>query len=174
MGIGYGRNGKYFIKNGYEVDGIEYSEEAINIGRKFCPEINFIKGSVLDIDLDKQYDGIFCYSILHLFQKNDRQALLENCIKHCKENGIIVISCCSIKDKAFGIGEKIEENTFEIKQGKIIHFYNEEEIQNLHKKAKLIEYNYSAEIIETEERKEEYNMIYGIYKKIVDKSKNSV
>ena len=39
MGIGYGRNGKYFIENGYNVDGIELSNEAIKLGKEFYPKI---------------------------------------------------------------------------------------------------------------------------------------
>jgi len=122
MGIGYGRNGKYFINKGYNVDGVELSGEAIDLGKKFCSRINFINGSVLDIKLAKRYEAIFCYSILHLFRENDRKKLLENYVKHCIDNGILVISCCSTKDKTFGIGNKIEENTYEIKQGKYCIF----------------------------------------------------
>ena len=163
MGIGYGRNGKVFVDHGFIVDGVELSEEAIILGRQFCSEINFIGGSALDIKLDKKYDAIFCYSILHLFREDDRKKLLDNCIYHCVGGGLIAVSCCSIKDKTYGIGKIIEENTFEIKQGKIMHFFQEEEMVNLNKELKCIKLGYSLEEIETEERKEEYNMIYGIY-----------
>ena len=164
FGIGYGWNGKYFIENGYNVDGIELSNEAIKLGKEYCPKINFINGSVLNIDLDKKYDAVFCFSIIHLFQKNDRQNILENCIKHCKEDGLIAISNCSIKDKSYKIGNKIEENTYEVKKGKNIHFFNEEEMEFIYKKLENIEINYIIEEIETEEKKEENNMMYGIYK----------
>ena len=80
------------------------------------------------------------------------------------KNGLIVISCCSTKDKTFGIGKKIEENTYEMNQGKIMHFFTEEEIININKKLENIKFDYSIEKIETTERTEEYNMIYGIYK----------
>ena len=143
MGIGYGRNGKYFIDNGYNVDGVELSGEAIDLGKTFCSKINFIEVSVLDIKLTKKYDAIFCYSILHLFQENERKKLLENCINHCNNNGIIVMSCCSTNDKTFGIGNKIEENTYEIKQGKIMHFFNEKEMINLDSKLKNLKIGYS-------------------------------
>ena len=172
MGIGYGRNGKYFIENGYNVDGIEYSKEAIKLGKIFCPKINFIYGSALELELNKKYDAIFCYSIIHLFKKNEREILLKNCIKHCMKNSIIVISCFSIKDKSFGIGNKIGENTYEIKQGKLIHFFDEEEMINIDEKLKNIKIGYSTERIETNERKEEYKMIYGIYE--IKESKNCV
>ena len=164
MGIGYGRNGKYFIEKGYNVEGVELSKEAIHLGKTFCSEINIMEGSVLDIKLSKKYDAIFCYSILHLFQENDRRKLIDNCIIHCVDSGIIAISCFSTKDKTYGTGNKIEENTYEIKQDKIVHFFDEEEMVKLNKKLKNIKLDYSIEKIETEDRSEEYSMIYGIYR----------
>jgi len=163
MGIGYGRNGKVFVENGFIVEGVEISIEAILLGKQFCPQIKFTNGSVLDIKLDKKYDAIFCYSILHLFREDDRKKLLDNCIHHCVDNGLIAVSCCSTEDKTYGTGNIIEENTFEIKKGKIMHFYKEEEMSNLNKKLKCIKLGFSLEKIETEGRKEEYNMVYGIY-----------
>ena len=165
MGFVYGRNGKYLVNKGYNVEGVEYSKNAIILGKKFCSNINYIEGSVLDIKINKKYDVVFCYSILHLFTKNDRIKLIENCINHCKENGLIIFSCISIKDKTFGIGKKIEENTFEIREGKIVHFYCEDDIKNLHEKLENISYDYVNEKIKSYEQKdEEYKMIYGIYK----------
>jgi SAM-dependent methyltransferase len=160
MGVGYGRNGKYFIENGYNVDGIEISEEAINIGKQFSQKINFINGSVLDISLNKKYDAIFCYDIMQLFQKNERKRIVENCIKHCKGNGIIMLSCLFNNDILFGRGNEIEENTFEIKEGLTVHFSNEEEMKNIDEELNVIKIEYSVEKIEGEK---ERNRIYGIY-----------
>ena len=38
-------------------------------------------------------------------------------------------------------------------------------MKNLNNKIEIIKMDYSAEKIETAKKKEEYNMIYGIYKK---------
>jgi 2-polyprenyl-3-methyl-5-hydroxy-6-metoxy-1,4-benzoquinol methylase len=160
MGIGYGRNGKYFVENGYNVDGIEISDEAINIGRRFAPEINFINGSVLDINLNKWYDAIFCYDIMQLFQKKERKIITTNCIKHCKENGIIVLSCLSRNDILFGRGNEIEENTFEIKEGLTVHFSDEEEMKNIDEVLNVLKIEY---LTEKREGEKERNRIYGIY-----------
>jgi 2-polyprenyl-3-methyl-5-hydroxy-6-metoxy-1,4-benzoquinol methylase len=160
MGVGYGRNGKYFIENGYNVDGIEISEEAINIGKQFAPKINFINGSVLDMSLNKKYDAIFCYDIMQLFRKNERKMIAKNCIKHCKDNGIIMLSCLSINDVLFGKGNEIEENTFEIREGLTVHFSNEKEMKNMDEELSVVEIEYSTEKIEGEK---ERNRIYGIY-----------
>ncbi|MDR1302332.1 MAG: class I SAM-dependent methyltransferase [Treponema sp.] len=164
IGAGYGRNGKYFVENGYHVDGIEISEEAINIGKIFAPEINFIKGSVLDMNLNKKYDAVFCYDIIQLFQEEKRKTVIENCIKHCKNTGRIMISCLSDKDMLYGIGKMIEGNTFEIRNGLTIHFSNEEEINNIGEKLEIMKLGYSKEKMENDRTGKERDRIYGIYK----------
>jgi 2-polyprenyl-3-methyl-5-hydroxy-6-metoxy-1,4-benzoquinol methylase len=166
MGVGYGRNGKYFTDKGYTVDGIEISEEAIRIGKTFAPEINYIHGSVLDIKLDKKYDAIFCYDLIHLFKKEERDKIIENGIKYINKHGIIIISCFSTEDKTYGIGPLVEENTYEVKKGKIVHFYKQEEMENINNRLKAIKIEKVIEYIKTEEREEEYKLIYGIYKEL--------
>ncbi|MDR0374646.1 MAG: class I SAM-dependent methyltransferase [Treponema sp.] len=169
IGVGYGRNGKYFVENGYNVDGMEISGEAINIGKKFAPDINFINGSVLDTNLNRQYDAIFCYDIMQLFQKNERKIITKNCIKHCKENGIIMLSCLSENDILFGRGNEIEENTFEIKEGLTAHFSNEEEMKNIDEGLNVLKIEYLTEKTKGEK---ERNRIYGIYSIRNKNSKN--
>ncbi|MDR2602463.1 MAG: methyltransferase domain-containing protein [Spirochaetaceae bacterium] len=158
MGIGYGRNGKYFTEKGYHVDGIEISEEAVKIGKTFDPKINFIKGSILDlnIELDKRYDAVYCCDIMQLFPRIEQKIIIKNCIKNCKNNGIIIISCISNKDILYGRGKNIGENSFEIKEGHIMYFTNEEQIRNIDEELELIQIDYFIE--------EGRNRIYGIYK----------
>ncbi|GHU87624.1 methyltransferase [Spirochaetia bacterium] len=163
-GIGYGRNGKYFSDKGYSVDGIEISEEAIKTGKAFVPKINFIQGSVLDMETGKKYDAVFCYDILHLFKKDDRKKALENCIKHIKTDGMIVVSCFSTEDKTYGKGTMVEENTYEVKKDKTVHFYGVEELRNIHEKLIPIRIDHSTEKIKTDSREDEYDIIYGVFK----------
>jgi 2-polyprenyl-3-methyl-5-hydroxy-6-metoxy-1,4-benzoquinol methylase len=164
MGIGYGRNGKYFTEKGYNVDGVEISDEAINIGRSFVAQINFIKGNVLDIELQKKYNAVFCYDILQILLKNDRNKLIEQCIKYCKNDGLIMISCLSKKDGLFGMGKEIEENTFKPEDEKELHFHYSDEFE-------MKNINSSLEAIKIEHFKEHYDggitkdRIYGIYRK---------
>jgi 2-polyprenyl-3-methyl-5-hydroxy-6-metoxy-1,4-benzoquinol methylase len=162
MGAGYGRNGKYFTGKGYCVDGIEFSETAIHTGRTFAPEIHFIKGDILNTELPKKYDAVFCYDIMQLFLRAERKIIVENCIKHCKNNGMIMISCLSRNDVLFGKGAEIEENTFEIAEGLTVHFSDEAEMNNMNKRLKKIKLEYTAEKEHTGIEKERHR-IYGIY-----------
>jgi SAM-dependent methyltransferase len=163
IGIGYGRNGKYFVEKGYRVDGVEISEEAITIGKTFILEINFIKGDILDTELDKKYGAVFCYDMMQLFLKHEREKIIENCIRFCKTDGLIMVSCLSEEDILFGNGNEIEENTFEKMNGLYIHFSNEAEMGNLDKRLETIKSGYFRERSITETEKER-SRIYGIYK----------
>ena len=167
-GAGYGRNGKYFTEHGYRVDGIEISPEAIRIGKEFAPSINYIEGSVLDTFPDKKYDAVFCYDLIHLFKNHERKIIIENCLSFSRSKGLIMISCFSDKDKTFGTGREIEENTFEVKPGKTVHFFTEHEMGNIHPGLNPVKINHLIEKIKTPEREDAYCLRYGIYEKIRD------
>jgi hypothetical protein len=67
---------------------------------------------------------------MQLFLKNEREKIIENCVNHCKINGMIMISCLSKMDILFGIGNQFEENTFEFGKDLTIHFSDEMEMNN--------------------------------------------
>jgi 2-polyprenyl-3-methyl-5-hydroxy-6-metoxy-1,4-benzoquinol methylase len=104
---------------------------------------------------DKKYDGIFCHSFIHLFKKNERENIIKKCMENINENGIIMVSCCTKEHRAYGAGKLIEENTFEIKDGLILHFYDEEELEYIHDK---------LEPVKIGSLSEEYKFIYGVFK----------
>jgi 2-polyprenyl-3-methyl-5-hydroxy-6-metoxy-1,4-benzoquinol methylase len=163
MGAGYGRNGKYFTEKGYCVDGMEISEEAIIIGKTFAPEMRFIKGDIVHTELSKKYDAVFCYDIIQLFLRHERETIAENCIKHCKDGGMIVISCLAKTDILFGLGKEFEKDTFEVTEGLTIHFSDEPEMNNLNQKLETIQLEYDTER-EKGGTEKERNRIYGIYR----------
>src|SRR6478735_10289539 len=80
-GIGYGRNAQIFKDNGITVTGIEISKTAIEMARKhYGPDMKIYHGSVTDMPFDKQqYDGIFCYALIHLLSSNERAKLIRDC-----------------------------------------------------------------------------------------------
>jgi hypothetical protein len=62
------------------------------------------------------------------------------------------------------MGNEIEENSFELQEGLTIHFSYEKEMNNINEQLKMIQLDYSIEIIEVNGIKKERNRIYGIYK----------
>ena len=73
-GIGYGRNAKIFIDNGFKVTGIEISETAIDLANKhFGESLKIYHGSVGAMPFDEAlYEGIFSYSLIHLLNDGER------------------------------------------------------------------------------------------------------
>jgi len=128
-GSGYGRNAEAFAREGFEVTGIELSDTAVALARQGCSDVRYHHGSVLDMPFDdSMYDGIYCFNVLHLFRKNDRAAFLKRCRDQLKDHGVMFFIVFSDKEPSFGTGRQVEENTFESKPGREVHYYSEEDL----------------------------------------------
>ncbi|WP_058304047.1 class I SAM-dependent methyltransferase [Gorillibacterium timonense] len=130
-GAGYGRNTRVFSAS-FEVDGIEISPSAVQLGTNFDPHTRFRVGSIFEADLvPKRYDGIYCYDLLHLFMETDRRRLMKFILSHLKPGGILYLTVFSNEDDNCGKGERLEQGTYLYKPGKYAHFYSEEELRGL-------------------------------------------
>ena len=139
-GAGYGRNTKLFTDANLKVVGIEVSESAIKIAKKFNPETQFFQGSVLDLPFnDEEYDGIYSCNVLHLFLKEDRTSILKKCYNQLRVNGFVFFVVFSDKERSFGKGKRIEENTFESKPWRPVHYFTELDLREHFKEFSVIE-----------------------------------
>jgi len=139
-GSGYGRNSKLFSKNHFHTVGIEISEIAFEIGKKYDPETKFINGSVLEMPFnDENFDAIYCYNTLHLFLRGERNQFLKKCYFQLNEKGFIFFTVFSEKDISFGRGKEIEENTFESKPGRPTHYFSKKDLLEHFKEYQIIE-----------------------------------
>jgi len=128
-GVAYGRNAKPFVEAGMSVTGIEISEKAIEIAKQNHFSICIITGSVLEIPLESTlYDAIFCFHLVHLFFKNDRIKLIEKFKNQVKIDGYTFVVIMPELEETFGKGVEIEENTYEQKKGKPVHFFTESDL----------------------------------------------
>lgn len=151
-GAGYGRNAK-LLSDSFEVDAIELSPKAVLLARKMDNKTNYIEGSLFDLlPNDKKYNAIYCYDLLHLFTQLDRRRIIEACMGQLDRDGVYYFTCFSNEDAAFGIGEEIEENTFEYKKGKIAHFFTKEDLEDHFKNSEIIETGTINEYLEYSNR----------------------
>ncbi len=128
-GSGYGRNAEAFARVGFEVTGIEISKTAVSIARHGSSKVQYHYGSIQDMPFDNLvYDGIYCFNVLHLFRKNDRMTFLQRCREQLKDNGVMFFVVFSDKESSYGTGRMVEENTFESKPGREVHYYTEEDL----------------------------------------------
>jgi SAM-dependent methyltransferase len=129
-GAGYGRNTKLFSRAGFEVTGIEISPTATKMAIKFDQLTRFIQASVLDMSfLTEKFDAIYCFNVLHLFRENERKLFIQQCMDRTKEKGIMYFTVFSEKEESYRKGQEVEENTFESKPGRPVHYFTEEDLR---------------------------------------------
>jgi SAM-dependent methyltransferase len=129
-GIGYGRNAQIFKDNGISVTGIEISKTAIEMARKhYGTDMIIHHGSVTDMPFDKyQYDGIFCYALIHLLDSSERTKLIKDCYNQLAENGYMVFTAISKEAPTYGKGNFVSKDRYEIFDGVKMFFYDRESI----------------------------------------------
>jgi SAM-dependent methyltransferase len=146
-GFGYGRNAKVFSDNGFDVTGIEISETAINLAREHYGErVKVHHGSVGDMPFDQeQYDGIFCYALIHLLNVRERAKLIRDCYQQLAPNGFMIFVTISKASPSFGAGKKLSKDRFETIHGVKLFFYDTDSIDKEFGKYGLIEAKEIAE-----------------------------
>lgn len=145
-GGGYGRNSKAFSPH-FQVEAVELSPDAIAMAREWDPDCHYIEGSALDIKIDKTYDGIYCYDLLHLFLMSDRHRLIQCCDEHLRKGGVMYFTSFSDGDPNNGIGRRLESGTYEYKEGKYAHFFSEEDLREHFSGYRIVETGTVEEVL---------------------------
>jgi SAM-dependent methyltransferase len=123
-GSGYGRNSKLFSTSGFDVTGIEISDEACALAREHDPATKLYNGSFLENDfVHGSYQGIYCFNVLQLFLKPDRIRFVRKSAQLLSSKGLMFFTGISDRDASFGQGEEVEENTFAVQPDKILHYF---------------------------------------------------
>lgn len=146
-GIGYGRNAQVFKENGIAVTGIEISKTAIEMAEKhYGADMRIYHGSVTEMPFDhQQYDGIFCYALIHLLDSAEREKLILDCYRQLSDGGYMVFTAISKTAPTYGQGELLSKDRYEIFEGMKMFFYDTDAIQSEFGKAGLFEITEIAE-----------------------------
>lgn len=129
-GIGYGRNAQVFRDQGMAVTGIEISQTAIDLAQQHGGTDLYIHhGSVTDMPFDDiVYDGIFCYGLIYLLDKAEREKLLKDCYSQLRPNGLMVFTAITQDASTYGQGTPIGKDRFALFGGVQLFFYDRETI----------------------------------------------
>ncbi|QJB33674.1 methyltransferase domain-containing protein [Chitinophaga oryzae] len=140
-GIGYGRNAQIFKDKGMSVTGIEISQTAIEMARKHYGDGMMIHhGSVTAMPFDDvEYDGIFCYALIHLLDGEERKKLISDCYQQLSANGYMVFTMISKAAHTYGQGTLISKDRYEMFGGVNMYFYDRESIHAEFDQAGLLE-----------------------------------
>lgn len=140
-GIGYGRNAQIFIDNEMSVTGIEISQTAIDLAqRHFGNDVLIYHGSVTEMPFDTDlYDGIFCYGLIYLLDKDERAKFIRDCFNQLTKNGVMVFTAITKNAQTYGQGTQLSKDRFEMFGGVKIFFYDHETIEEEFGSAGLFE-----------------------------------
>lgn len=140
-GIGYGRNAQIFIDSGMTVTGIEISQTAIDLAQKhFGNDLKIYHGSVTEMPFDDNlFDGIFCYGLIYLLDKDERKKFIRDCFNQLSENGYMIFTAITKDAQTYGQGTLISKDRFEMFGGVKIFFYDKETIEEEFGNAGLFE-----------------------------------
>jgi SAM-dependent methyltransferase len=129
-GIGYGRNAKIFMDHGMTVTGIEISQTAIDLAKEHLGnDLTIYHGSVTEMPFDdKLYDGVFCYGLIYLLDKKEREKLIQNCFNQLADNGFMIFTAITKEAQTYGKGTQISKDRFEMFGGVKIFFYDKKSI----------------------------------------------
>jgi SAM-dependent methyltransferase len=130
-GSGYGRNSRLFSTAGFDVTGIEISEEACALARAYDPATKLYNGSFLEDDfVHGPYQGLYCFNVLQLFLKPDRIRFVRKSAELLAPKGLIFFTGISDEDASFGQGEEVEAHTFAVQQDKTLHFFTPDDLKS--------------------------------------------
>jgi cyclopropane fatty-acyl-phospholipid synthase-like methyltransferase len=92
IACGTGSTLRYFSDKGYNVTGIDISENMLNIARKKLPNARFENIDMAKFEVNKSFDAITCLydSVNHLLSFNEWESFFNKSYKHLKEGGIFI------------------------------------------------------------------------------------
>ena len=96
LGCGTGIHDKFLVEEGFEVTGVDLSEQMISIAKKNeCNNLKFIKGDACNIALNCSFDIVI--SLFHVMSyqtTNDNLRRIFNTAKtHLNEGGVFIFDC---------------------------------------------------------------------------------
>lgn len=111
VGIGNGHYLKKIVdeleKRGFEVEvsGIDICESSIKEAREIFPKGKIICGDFSNQEINEKYDVFsFNQAIYYFYNKN---YIVEKCLSHLSEGGLLINVCWSKKDKLFQFHQKV-------------------------------------------------------------------
>ncbi|WP_462254001.1 class I SAM-dependent methyltransferase [Ekhidna sp.] len=143
VGCGEGRNGIYFIQNGYEYLGIDIDRSKLSLIQYLSENLPDSKAKFKNVDLrdsdsQDEFDLIICSRVLHFAKsEEDLKEMWRILNMSLKTDGILYIAMDSIVDTT--MGRNLENGLVEFPDKKVRFALTQETYQDLKKGFKEIE-----------------------------------
>lgn len=147
FGCGIGRDLLFMKKLGIDAVGLETSKRAVeqannriyNEGYDHC--VTLFDGKIIPFE-DNFFDFIVSFGVLDHLLFSKAKEIMREFKRVLKDDGMILLVVHSHYDSHYGLGEKIEDNTFKINFGEVEvglpqHYFTENEVKELVKNFEL-------------------------------------
>ena len=102
LGCGNGTLTKKLADHGYDVVGIDASNDMIALAEKEYTDLPFLQGDALSFQLKEKADAIFSNAVFHWIDEQDQEKMIDNIAKQLREGGELV---CEFG--GYGCGEAV-------------------------------------------------------------------
>ena len=144
LGCGTGRHCVYLARNKFDVIGIDTSETALRMAKKWVRKerlssVTFVRGTMANPPFSKnQFHAVIGISVIHHAMKKDVFKTIAEIYRTLKKGGIFFANLISMKDPRYGTGEQVEKSTFRIPEAfeekrfeEVHHFFTRKEVSGL-------------------------------------------
>jgi SAM-dependent methyltransferase len=136
-GCGSGRDALYYARQGFEVTALDLSEQALARAKERAAReglgLRFIAADLLAADLTLAgFDAAVAIHLIHLQPEPVRMAMVNRLWQLTVDGGLIATANYSVEEAGFTTWPAhTEPNTRVDPKGKVVHFFDEADIQSL-------------------------------------------
>ncbi|MGW2201808.1 class I SAM-dependent methyltransferase [Streptomyces sp. NPDC001774] len=92
LGCGAGRVTRPLVDRGFAVTAVDESAEMLEAVRERVPGVETVRSPIESLRLERRFDVVMLASFLvHTAEHAERQALLESCRRHVRDDGCVLI-----------------------------------------------------------------------------------
>lgn len=136
VACGYGRDTIYLAVGGYRAYGMDLSGQAIKRAIDWAEreelQIDFKQGELADCGYRQDFfDAVIMFNTLHLLWEPKRVEVVSEIHRILKPGGAGLFAFFSTREKGFGKGREVEKNSFARGGGRMRHYFDRGDIENL-------------------------------------------
>lgn len=92
VGCGTGKHIE-FLQQSYQTEGLDISPELLSVARSRCPKVPFWEASMVDFDLNHQFDIITCLfsAIAYVKTLDNMELSIANMANHLNTGGLLIV-----------------------------------------------------------------------------------
>lgn len=137
VGCGAGEKSKYLVKNGFNVTGIDFSDEMIKLAKEQVPTGRFfVKDIKQPLEFEDLFDGVFAQAVLLHIPKNEIVDVLKNITEPLKSGGYFYVAVKEIRPGNED-EEIVKENDYGYEYERFFSYFSLDELKDYIKKIGL-------------------------------------